>query len=287
MRGLAGAASTRAHVPRISFPARLAADGSRLSLQPRAPPPHAAAPSGAPPAAAPAPAASAAAVAVSALKPSSTGEEYTDHPASSVRKIIASRLLESKRSPHLYVSREAPLDALLALKASLGFKASVNDLLVKAAALALQRVPAAGALQPGVAVDVAVAVATPGGLSTPVVRAADSLSLQELSQQIKALAGRAREGKLRPEEYSGGALSVTNLGMFPVSSFAAILNPPQALILAVGRAEPRVVMRAGQLATETVLTATLSVDQSRVSGAHAARFLQAFAEALAQPLQLV
>lgn len=205
--------------------------------------------------------------------------------------MIAARLLESKQTlPHAYLTRDVRLDALQALRAALaqsGAKASVNDLVVKAAALALRACPQGAGLSSGAACDVAVAVAVPGGLMTPIVRGADRLPLTEVSSSIKALAGRAREGRLQPSEYTGGGLSVTNLGMFPVDSFAAILNPPQAAILAVGRAQSRVELVGGAPAAWQALEATLTYDAARVQPGDAAALLAAFAEAVEQPAGLV
>jgi pyruvate dehydrogenase E2 component (dihydrolipoamide acetyltransferase) len=208
--------------------------------------------------------------------------------------VIASRLQASKReSPHFYASRDAPLDALLLLRAQLlaerGLKASVNDFLVRAAALALAQHPAAAALSPHSPIDLAVAVALPGGgLNTPLVRSADRLSLAEVSAAVKELAARAREGRLKPEEYTGGAMSLSNLRSTPVTSFAAILNPPQAAILAVGTAQKRAALsETGELRSEAFLSATLTVDASRVQAGDAAAYLEAFAALLGEPQRLL
>jgi len=216
---------------------------------------------------------------------------FEDTPATGVRKVIAARLLESKQTlPHAYLTRDVRLDALQTLRAQLaqsGAKASVNDLVVKAAALALKACPQGAGLEAGAACDVAVAVAVPGGLMTPIVRGADRLSLAEVSAGIRALAARARDGKLQPSEYTGGSLSVTNLGMYPVDSFAAILNPPQAAILAVGRAQPRVELVGGAPVAWQALEATLTYDAARVQPGDAAALLAAFSDAVEQPAGLV
>lgn len=223
---------------------------------------------------------------------------FKDEAPSNIRKIIASRLLDSKlNSPHVYVSRDMTMDSVLALRkelASKSIKVSVNDLVVKAAALALVAVPEvnvrwdskAMAPVPCATVDIAIAVAVPGGLMTPIVKSADKKSLTEISAEIKDLATRAREGKLKPEEYQGGSFSISNLGMYTVSSFAAILNPPQGAILAVARGEERLVLRDGAPAKSNQMTATVSMDQRAVAGSAVAAWLQAFHDLLASPAKL-
>ena len=226
---------------------------------------------------------------------------YTDVPNSQVRRIIAKRLLESKQTaPSLYVTADAPLAAVQALRKQLaaqGVKVSVNDCVVRAAALALRDVPEANAFwdaaagaaarQPGV--DVAIAVATDGGLITPIVRGADSKPLAAVAAEIRDLAARARANKLKPEEFMGGSFSVSNLGMFGLSQFSAIINPPQAAILAVGGARDAVTLGDEGAAPEAspVMAVTLSADHRVFDGELAARFLAAFSGHMANPIALV
>ncbi len=257
------------------------------------------------PAAAPAPApAPAVSVAVQAAQPAQPApmpwQSVTAYPNSGMRKTIARRLQESKQTmPHFYLTVDVMLDALLALRADLNgrsgvsYKLSVNDFIIKAAALALRQVPEANAMWTDEAilrfetVDISVAVATDGGLITPVVRQADTKGLATLSGEVKALAAKARDGKLAPEEYQGGGFTISNLGMYGIREFSAILNPPQSCILAVGAAEQRPVVRDGALAVATVMTCTLSVDHRAVDGAVGASFLAAFKPFLEDPLRLM
>ena len=227
---------------------------------------------------------------------------YTAIPNNKMRKTIARRLGESKRDvPHFYLSVDCELDALLALRKKLnakspqgegGYKVSVNDFVIKASALALRDVPAANsswteeAIHQYHDVDISVAVATDGGLITPIVRIADSKGLATISNEVKALAARAREGKLRPEEFQGGGFSISNLGMFGITQFNAIVNPPQSCILAVGAGEQRAVVKDGELSVATLMTCTLSADHRCVDGAVGAQFLQAFKGYIEQPLDL-
>ena len=246
-----------------------------------------------------APATSVAAGAPSAAAPALAATGYEEIPHTSTRRVIAQRLCESKReAPHFYLTIDCQLDALLELSAQINTtrehaKLSVNDFVVRAVALALRRVPAANASWTDTAVrrwntvDISVAVATPAGLITPVVRDADRKTIGMLSDEIRTLAQRARDGKLLPAEYQGGGFSISNLGMYGVREFAAILNPPQACILAVGAAEERPVVRAGALAVATVMTCTLSVDHRVVDGAVGAEFLAALKSLLEQPLALL
>jgi pyruvate dehydrogenase E2 component (dihydrolipoamide acetyltransferase) len=228
---------------------------------------------------------------------------YTEVPNSTMRKIIATRLQESKQTvPHFYLTIDCQIDELLAMRKKLnattpegegGYKISVNDFVVRAVALALRQVPEANATWTETAirlyndVDVSIAVATPNGLITPVVRNADEKGLARISNEVKDLAGRGRDGKLMPEEYQGGGFTISNLGMFGVKDFAAIINPPQSCILAVGAGEQRPVVKDGALAVATVMCCTLSVDHRSVDGAVGAQFLAAFKRMIEEPLTMM
>ncbi|MBF0167469.1 MAG: 2-oxo acid dehydrogenase subunit E2 [Alphaproteobacteria bacterium] len=220
-------------------------------------------------------------------------------PNSTLRKTIARRLTESKQTiPHFYLSVDLDLDALLDLREKLnqraeGFKLSVNDFIIKASAKALRTIPAANASWTDEAtlrysdVDISVAVAAPGGLVTPIIRRADTKTLAQISLEMKALAEKARAGKLMPEDYQGGGFTISNLGMYGIKSFSAIINPPQACILAVGVGEKRPVVKDGALAIATLCTVTLSVDHRAVDGVVGAEFLSAFKKAIEDPLGLL
>ncbi|KAI8466808.1 MAG: Lipoate acetyltransferase [Monoraphidium minutum] len=224
---------------------------------------------------------------------------YTDVPNSQVRRIIAKRLLESKQTaPALYVAADAKLDGVIALRKQLaaqGVKVSVNDCVVRAVALALRDVPEANAAWDGAAgaavaqpsVDVAIAVATEGGLITPIVRDAANKSLAQISAEVKDLAARARSNKLKPEEFTGGSFTISNLGMFGLSSFSAIINPPQAAILAVGGGQERLELHGGEPRAVSVMTATLSADHRVYDGELAARFLAVFSGYMAHPVTML
>ncbi|MGE3624397.1 MAG: pyruvate dehydrogenase complex dihydrolipoamide acetyltransferase, partial [Bdellovibrionales bacterium] len=223
---------------------------------------------------------------------------YTAQPNSTVRKVIARRLTESKQLvPHFYLTVDCEIDALLALRKNInedtGAKISVNDCIIRAVALALKKVPAANASWTDDAIlvyeniDVSVAVATPNGLVTPIIKRTDTKSLSQISAEMKDLGARAREGKLKPEEFQGGGFTISNLGMYGIKEFAAIINPPQSCILAVGAGEPRAVVKNGQLAIATVMTCTLSVDHRSVDGAVGAEFLAAFKPIIENPYTLV
>ena len=226
---------------------------------------------------------------------------YRDAPASTMRKVIAQRLQEAKREvPHFYLTVDCAVDALLETRAQLNersdaYNLSVNDFVIRAAALALRKVPAAnaswvdGALRQYGSADVSVAVAIEDGLVTPIVRNADGKGLAEISAEVKELAGRARAKPmgLAPEEYQGGTFSVSNLGMYGIKEFAAIINPPQSMILAVGTAEQRPVVKDGALAVATMMSCTLSVDHRVVDGALGATFLQAFKGLIEDPLTML
>lgn len=225
-------------------------------------------------------------------------------PHSSMRKVIARRLSEAKSTiPHFYVSADVELDALLALRSQLNatspdegpdaFKLSVNDMLVKASAIALKRVPNVNASFTDQAmilhdnVDISIAVSIPDGLITPIVKHVDQKSLKQISQETKDLVKRARAGKLKPEEFQGGTFSISNMGMFGVRDFSAIINPPQAAILAIAAGKKQPVVKGNELAIATVMTVTLSVDHRVVDGAVAAEWLSAFRSVVESPLTLV
>ena len=226
---------------------------------------------------------------------------YRDAPASTMRKVIAQRLQEAKREvPHFYLTVDCAVDALLETRAQLNersdaYNLSVNDFVIRAAALALRKVPAAnaswvdGVLRQYESADVSVAVAIEDGLVTPIVRNADGKGLAEISAEVRELAGRARAKPmgLAPEEYQGGTFSVSNLGMYGIKEFAAIINPPQSMILAVGTAEQRPVVKDGALAVATMMSCTLSVDHRVVDGALGATFLQAFKGLIEDPLTML
>lgn len=226
------------------------------------------------------------------------GAAYEDIPHSNTRRIIAQRLSEAKRSiPHFYLTIDCDVDALLAARKQAnemiaGLKLSVNDLVIKAVALALRKVPAANAAWTETAirrfrdVDIAVAVAGPNGLITPVMRNADAKSLRQISAEMRELAARARESRLRPDEYQGGGFTISNLGMAGIREFSAVINPPQACILAVGASEQRAVVRNGALAVAAMMTCTLSVDHRAVDGVLGAEFLAAFKKLIESPIAL-
>ncbi len=226
------------------------------------------------------------------------GTSYRELPLDGMRRIIARRLSESKQQvPHFYITGDLNVEALLALRKQVNEAAtvhvSVNDLLVKAYALALQRVPAANVAWAGDRLlqfersDIGVAVAVPGGLVTPVVRSADTKGLIALAGELVALATRARERKLQPAEYAGGSASVSNLGMYGVRSFQAIVNPPQATILAVGAAERRVIEATdGTLRAASLLTVSISADHRAVDGVIAAELLAALRQIIENPILL-
>ncbi|MFW0777275.1 MAG: pyruvate dehydrogenase complex dihydrolipoamide acetyltransferase [Rickettsiales bacterium] len=231
-------------------------------------------------------------------------QEHTAIPNSNMRKVIARRLTESKQTvPHFYLTVECELDKLLDIRKDLNFEAeaqagkdkkpaykvSVNDYIIKATSLALKKVPAANASWSEEAIlqynniDISVAVATEGGLITPIVKNADQKTVIAISNEMKDLASRARANKLAPEEFQGGGFSISNLGMYGIKTFSAIVNPPQGCILAVGAGEERVVVRHGKMETRSVMDVTLSVDHRVVDGAVGAEFLQAFKHYIEHP----
>lgn len=234
-------------------------------------------------------------------------KQYADRPYEEVsldgmRKTIAARLTEAKQSvPHFYLRRDIQLDALMKFRSQLnkqleprGVKLSVNDFIIKACALALQQVPDANAVWAGDRTlkfeksDVAVAVAIEGGLFTPVLRDAEMKSLSALSAEMKDLAGRARDRKLAPHEYVGGSFAISNLGMFGIDNFDAIINPPHAAILAVGAGTKKPIVGAdGELTVGTVMSTTLSVDHRVIDGALGANLLNAIKDNLENPMTML
>ena len=284
-------------------------DGPRQSAAPAAAHATAAAPAGAPAAApaqpkptAPAPVGMSDEQVKKLFEPGS----FTEIPHDGMRKTIARRLTESKQTiPHFYLTVDVELDALLALREQINgsamkdkegkpaFKVSVNDFVIKALALALVRVPDAnvswteGAMLQHRHADVGVAVSIPGGLITPVVRKAEIKTLSAISNEMKDYAARARARKLKPEEYQGGSTAVSNLGMFGVKDFSAVINPPHATILAVGAGEKRVVVKDGAPAVATVMSATLSTDHRAVDGALGAELLAAFKGLVEAPMGML
>jgi len=241
---------------------------------------------------------------VAALTPASgtpaapaAAAEYTDVPHSRVRRAIARRLTQSVNEvPHFYLHASPRVDALLAARAELNegsdVRVSVNDLLVKAAARALVMVPEVNAIWTDDAVrqfarvDIGLAVASQRGLVTPVLRGVESLSVRQVATGVRDLVARADAGQLRQDELEGGAFSISNLGMFGVEDFSAIINPPQAAILAVGAARPQPVVVDGALAVGQVMRVTLSVDHRVVDGALAAQWLRAFVSVVEAPIRI-
>jgi pyruvate dehydrogenase E2 component (dihydrolipoamide acetyltransferase) len=236
---------------------------------------------------------------------------YTERPLNAMRRVIARRLTESKQTvPHFYLTIDCEIDALLKIRGELNAKItpslpspvggggrgggiSVNDFVIRAAALALRKVPAANASWSDEAilvwdtVDIAVAVALDDGLITPIVKQADRKGLATIAAETKDLVARARAGKLKLEEFQGGTFSISNLGMYGVRDFAAVINPPHGGILAVGAGEPRAVVKNGALAVATVMSCTLSCDHRAVDGAVGAQFLAAFKKLVEDPLTML
>lgn len=231
---------------------------------------------------------------------------YEVVPNDGMRKVVAARLTESKQTvPHFYLTLDCKIDALMAAREQInaaapkgkdgkpGYKLSVNDFVMKAWAVALQRVPAANATWAGDSIlyhkrsDVAVAVSVPGGLFTPVVKSADTKTLREISEEVKDLATRAKSKKLAPHEYQGGSSSVSNLGMFGIKHFAAVINPPHGTILAVGAGEERVYPENGQIKIGQFMTVTLSCDHRAVDGALGAEVLGVFKGLIENPVMML
>ena len=222
-------------------------------------------------------------------------------PHTSIRKVIARRMLESKQTvPHFYLTVDLEIDALLAARQAInavaekrGSKVSVNDMMIKACAKALRDHPECNAswtedemIQYG-AVDISVAVATDRGLITPIVRSADMKGLAQIATEMKDLAARAKVGKLKLDEFQGGGFTISNLGMFGINSFSAIINPPQAMILAVGMGEERAVVRKGQMVVRNMMSCTLAVDHRVVDGAMGAQYLQTLRAYVEQPAAML
>ena len=242
-----------------------------------------------------APAPALAAVPLAAIGP------YQDIQTSKMRKVIAQRLQEAKQTvPHFYLTIDCEIGALLNARKELNersddYKLSVNDFVVRASALSLRKVPECnaswidGGIRQYSGVDISVAVAIDDGLVTPILRNADHKGLSTLSDEMKELAGRARAKPmgLMLEEYQGGTFSISNLGMFGIKEFAAIINPPQSMILAVGAGEQRPVVKDGALAVATMMSCTLSVDHRVVDGAAGARFLNAFKGLIEDPMTML
>ena len=230
------------------------------------------------------------------------GRDYEEVALNGMRKTVAARLTEAKQTiPHFYLRRDIQLDALLKFRSQINkqlaardVKLSVNDFVIKACALALQQVPDANAVWAGDRIiklkpsDVAVAVAVEGGLFTPVLQDSDTKSLSTLSSEMKDLATRARDGKLKPHEYVGGSFAISNLGMFGIENFDAVINPPHGAILAVGAGVKKpVVGEDGELAVATVMSVTLSVDHRVIDGALGAELLAAIKDNLENPMAML
>ena len=228
------------------------------------------------------------------------GMVYNEIPNNNIKKITAQRLQESKSTvPHFYLTIECQIDELMRTRKIMNeqakgdYKLSVNDFVVKACANALKAYPAANVAWTDEAVrqyihsDISVAVSTPNGLITPIVKQAELKGLKEISAEIKDLAGRARDGKLKPEEFQGGTFSVSNLGMYGIKEFGAIINPPQACILAVGAGEQKPYVDNGEVKIGTFMSCTLSVDHRAVDGAVGAEYLQVLKTYIENPAAML
>ncbi|MEA1014361.1 pyruvate dehydrogenase complex dihydrolipoamide acetyltransferase [Sphingosinicella sp. LY1275] len=246
----------------------------------------------------------AAAPAAAAAAPTAPFETEIPHEAvklSNMRKTIARRLTESKQQiPHIYLTVDIQLDALLKLRGELnkglekrGVKLSVNDMLIKALAVALIEVPECNVSFGGDQLiqykraDISVAVSIPNGLITPIIAGADTKSMSAIATEMKDLAGRAKEGKLQPHEYQGGTASISNMGMFGIKAFDAVINPPQAMIMAIGAGEKRPSVVGDTLQIATVMSATGSFDHRAIDGADGARLMQAFKRLVENPLTML
>ena len=226
---------------------------------------------------------------------------YQAEKLSNIRKVIARRLTESKQTvPHIYLTVDIQLDKLLALRSELnavleprGVKLSVNDLLIKALGVSLMQVPKCNVMfTPDQLIsfqraDVSVAVSVPSGLITPIIAGADTKSLSDISTQMKDLAARARENKLKPEEYQGGTASLSNMGMFGIKQFEAVINPPQGMIMAIGAGEKRPWVTGDTLGIATIMSATGSFDHRAIDGADGAQLMQAFKALVESPLGML
>jgi pyruvate dehydrogenase E2 component (dihydrolipoamide acetyltransferase) len=231
---------------------------------------------------------------------------FEEIPHDNMRKTIGRRLVEAKSTiPHFYLSVDCELDNLLAAREAMNlaapkgadkqplYKVSVNDFIIKAMAIALQRVPDAnvtwtqGAMLKHKHSDIGVAVSIPGGLITPVIRKAETKGLATISNEMKDYAARARARKLKPEEYQGGSSAVSNLGMFGIKNFSAVINPPHATILAVGAGEQRVIVKNGAPAVATLMSVTLSTDHRAVDGALGAELISAFKHLIENPISML
>lgn len=243
----------------------------------------------------------AAASAPAAAKPFETDIPHSTEKLSNMRKTIARRLTEAKQTiPHIYLTVDIQLDALLKLRGNLnkalepqGVKLSVNDLLIKALAKALVQVPSCNVTFAGDQLiryeraDISVAVSIPGGLITPIVTDAGNKSISTIANEMKDLAARAKDGKLQPQEYQGGTASLSNMGMFGISQFDAVINPPQAMIMAIGAGQQRPWIVDGAVSIATVMSATGSFDHRAIDGADGAQLMQAFKNIIENPLALV
>ena len=240
--------------------------------------------------------------AVVAASPTSAtnNQEYELIEHSTMRKTIAARLTESKQTvPHFYLRVDCEIDKLLEFRAELNkkaqgaYKLSINDIIIKAAGVALKKVPNANACwtEAGIKVfrsaDISIAVSVEGGLITPIIFNADGKGLEQISKEMHELAERARDGKLSPEEYTGGTFSISNLGMYGVKSFDAVINPPQACILAVGAGQQSPVVHNGALAVATVMNLTLSADHRAVDGAVAAEYMKCLSGLIEDPMTML
>jgi pyruvate dehydrogenase E2 component (dihydrolipoamide acetyltransferase) len=265
----------------------------------------ASAPAAAPAAAAGAPASAPQGMSDATIRKFFEPGSFEEIPHDSMRKTIARRLVEAKQTiPHFYLTVDCELDALLSLREQINkaapekdgkpaYKVSVNDFVIKALAMSLQRVPDAnvtwteGAMLKHKHSDVGVAVSIPGGLITPVIRKAETKTLSQISNEMKDYAARARARKLKPDEYQGGSSAVSNLGMFGIKNFQAVINPPHATILAVGAGEQRVVVRKGAPDVATVMSVTLSTDHRAVDGALGAELISAFRNLIENPMGML
>jgi len=228
------------------------------------------------------------------------GMAYTEIPNNNIKKITAKRLLESKQTvPHFYLTVEYRIDALLEARSQINeqakgaYKLSVNDFVIKACANALKAYPKANVSWTDEAIlqyhsaDISVAVSTPNGLITPIVRQAENKGLRQISEEVKDLAGRARDNKLKPEEFQGGTFTVSNLGMYGIKEFGAIINPPQACILAVGAGEQKPYVDGKEIRIGTFMSCTLSVDHRAVDGAVGAEYLQILKQFIENPVSML